>query len=203
MVIQGRKTTTEEERFGGFSSSYSRGVPNTTIVDEPINTTETDAPLYEIEQEYTSNEPKAYEEHVKKMSAYSPAPSILDSSKTSTSVHVNARGKIMLSVYSIIVAILVAFTIYNAVIINNYENQIASFRITASGMVRDVSELQSTYDNLATDNAVNEKLDSTWKDPDTKDTVTLNAPVLSDVPSYDIPSTLFDKICEFLSGLFS
>lgn len=116
---------------------------------------------------------------------------------------INARGKIMIAVYSVIVAILIAFTIYNAVLINKNGMTLAAQNAAVAVQDKETQKLREEYNELGTEESVLDQLDSTFVRPTEADIVLIEMGETYKRSKIIATSTnWFDKLCDFLSGLF-
>ena len=237
MVYTKRQVETEKDRFGGYASPVSRyslteedndaSYDNTStynpyasayhfdtdtdVEDEVDTTTESNEPQFEYEREYvTNNNYKTYddeEENPFQVRNFERL-EIEKRQAKRVSYRFNTHGKILLTVYSAICIILVAFAIFNAVQIGKLAtaNSATSEIITAKQEV--INVLEDEYNYLGSDEGVSSRLstDNYFKNfvqADDNNTVTLYLGDFEEVPTYTAPSNWFDKVCEFFSGLLN
>lgn len=115
----------------------------------------------------------------------------------------NARGKIMLSVYSIIVAIIVAFCIYNAVCINSVRAEIANKNVIVATQNEVINGLEDTYNRLGDEEEIKVKVKNKLKDPEDDDVVEVEGFSLSTRPEEQKQTNWFEEFCQKLKKLFS
>lgn len=229
MVIQKRKIETDQDRSGGFSTfnnqfSYFSSPQNNTgtieqqTIDEQLYETQnnqvsyeepsttydgeseyhaTDMPSEEAEGEYAYV--KTFMPNVEKRET-----TIFDAKpKTKlvqkTKIKLNARGKILACAYSVIVCLLIAFCVYNAVAISNVKNALQSAEVEYAQTLNEVSLLQSNYDELSSMSKIDQ---STYTPVGEGNTVKVEIAKRPAFVHVEESTNWFDKICNFLSNLF-
>ena len=108
----------------------------------------------------------------------------------------------MLSVYSVVVALLIAFAIYNAVSISSGAALIASKQAEVASQTRVINSLKVEYNELGTDQYIRDSVGSDFVDSNSSNTFTIDMPEYTLPTDVEAPTNWFDKLCEFLSGLF-
>lgn len=182
-----------------FSSpSYTNSFSTTTTDTEPA---------FEIEKEYTGTaEPEKYEDQQEFTLVKQPMHTIARTAPaegiTQTKRALSPRLKIMLSVYSVVVALLIAFAIYNAVIISSGAALIASKQAEVASQTRVINSLKVEYNELGTDQYIRDSVGSDFVDSNSSNTFTIDMPEYTLPTDVEAPTNWFDKLCEFLSGLF-
>lgn len=231
MVTQKRRIETDEDRYGGYSSttsnfslfskpsttgtidgqqeidtstSYAESLEeSTTSYESPITTYEgeseyvaSDMPSEENENEYTivktfmpNVERRTIVQEVEK-----PRHTI-----SKTRVKLNARGKIFVSMYSVIACLLVAFSIYNAVAISNIKSTLIKKEELYEQTYSEVSTLQKNYDELSSMTNLDYSGYSPVGEGNTKVVQMEKRPTFLDVSK---ETNWFDKVCNFFSNLF-
>ena len=114
----------------------------------------------------------------------------------------NARGKIVASVFAIIVAIMVAFCIYNAVSINGLERAIAAKSQIALEQSQVITELQNTYNSLGEEENILSRLEGSYRRPSASDIQKLEKFEMSQREIKEEQSNWFERFCKKLSHLF-
>lgn len=173
--------------------------------------TETQTPAFEVEKQYTFDT-STYEQAQHQTMA---TPSIQRNTeivareeeakvqtKTMAKAKLNARGKIMITVYSIVVAIIVAFCIYNAVAINGLQSDISYKDGIVAYQTEVVANLQNTYDNLGAEDTIRNSAGE-FKSPSDADIVRVGGFELTERPAEATQSNWFEDVCEAIRKLFS
>lgn len=118
--------------------------------------------------------------------------------KERAKMELTVRAKLMISVYSIIVLLLGALMIYNAVSIGNYNSSIAQNKQILTVEQQSLTEMEAALESLkgsATAEVTAEMSQvSSISELDVFEKLSR--------PSYTKDTNLFDKICEFFSNLF-
>ena len=174
--------------------------------------TQTQEPAFEVEKQYTFDTSSYEQEETRTMAT----PSIQRNTeivareeetkvqiKTAAKAKLNARGKIMISVYSIVVAIIVAFCIYNAVAINGLQSDIAYKDGIVATQTEIVAGLQNTYNNLGLDDTIIASTAGEFKAPTDADIVKVGGFELTERPAAETQSNWFEDLCEAIRKLFS
>jgi len=214
--------TKREDRFGGYSTTENRtktlfepDFQPFTFGDEIPALSDT---AFEIEKQYTFDTTSYTQQEEKKEMAQ---PTVQRSYETEIVAHkdaqivahkdaqivakakLNARGKILVSVYSIIVAIIVAFCIYSGVIVANLGNDISAKQqivATESGVI---SQLQNAYNSLGEDDVIISQVGDEFKVPTSADTVSVSDFEMKERPEAKEETNWFEKFCNSLKKLFS
>lgn len=174
-------------------------------IDTPI---ETETPSYEYEREYVSNNniETNEEKNPFKTSSFERLDIERVKPRQKLTYKFNTHGKILLTVYSAICMILVAFVIFNAVQISNIKAVNKSNAEIISAKQEVINVLEDEYEYLGSDEGVSNRLsnDNYFKNfvkQDDSNTVTIYLEDGESVPTYHAPSNWFDDICEFFSNL--
>ncbi len=214
--------------FETRSRQYSEDQDASQVFDEPDITTGynsdyteeetqefspdvTDVPQYDGETEYNDNNNlqeeseytivKTFMPNVEKTIDYQP-PVIEKVSKETTTrsvVKLNARGKIFACMYGMVATLLVAFCIYNAVSLSNLNKSLDAKKTELGLMNNTINELNVEYSNNTTANKLPDGYTLVSEDNTVKTAVATR-------PNYvniEESTNWFDKICNFLSNLFS
>lgn len=213
MVTTQTRTRTTDEFSTYGSNAY--GLP-TTEVDEELDTssfvspnfnnswtTTTDTePAFEIEKEYNN------QEEVPEFKVVTPSMHDVERKQVQTFVEtkkatkLSPRLKIMITVYSLVVALLIGFAIYNTIAISNGSVSLASKKIEVSAGAEVINSLQAQYNELGTEQSIKEQVSGEFVEADSSNTIIVSRPELDVAKTYQAPTNWFDKICEFFSGLF-
>lgn len=211
---QTRTETLEDEEYGN-----RRFVQTSIDEDEEVSgnrfsmpsfnsswttTTETE-PAFEIEKEYNGQEEERQEDfRVAKdaMHEVERKQQVIAPGVPKTRTKLSPRLKIMMTVYSLVVALLIGFAIYNAVAISSGVSGLASKKIEVSASAEVINNLQAQYNELGTEQTIKDKVAGEFIDADGSNTIIIDKPQLDAVKVYEAPTNWFDKLCEFFSGLF-
>ena len=214
-----------EDRFGGYRPleastdrivqpsfmpfSFSAEIPaNQTQVVEPQTAFEVEKQYSFDKTQYQTSEPQIVAHEMEMPSVerkivaqeetvYKPQ------AQTRSRVKLNARGKIMVAVYSIVVAIITAFCIYNAVAIGGLQEDIVAKSQIVASQTQVITGLQETYNSLGEDNTIMSQVDGEFKTPEASDVVSVSDFEMTERPSYKEETNWFEDFCEALKKLFS
>lgn len=214
--------TKREDRFGGFSTTENRtktlfepDFQPFTFGDEIPASSET---AFEVEKQYTFDTTSyTQQEQQREMSQPTVQKSyeteIVASKEAQIVAHkdaqivakakLNARGKILVSVYSIIVAIIVAFCVYSGVIVANLGSDISAKQQIVASQTQVISQLQDAYNSLGEDDAIISQVGDEFKVPTIADTVSVSDFEIMERPEAKEETNWFEKFCESLKKLFS
>lgn len=195
-----RTTTTEGRRI--FTGIYQDDVrteyrrPNfssiqfDTVQDVNVETSY-DSPVEQIEVEKT-----------RKVDMLTVDRTIEQRPQTPLKVRLNARGKIIVSVLAICICALVAFMVGNIVTINNLNGVIAQKQEYVLEQQQVVSDLQQEYDSL--ENGVQENATQNGYSPiDASQVTEVSGVTQISKETAEIETNWFDRLCDWLSGLFN
>lgn len=213
VTTQSRTRTTERYPIFG-NNAYSptnedeeeENLQTSTLTMPSYNnsfTTTTDTePAFEIEKEYNSK----VEEEQEEFRVVTPAMQQVQRkqviTQTKSATKLSPRLKIMITVYSLVVALLIGFAIYNAVAISSGTAILASKQVEVSASAEVINNLQAQYNELGTEQAIKDQVSGEFIEADSSNTIIVARPELDVTTSYQAPTNWFDKICEFFSSLF-
>ena len=211
------ETQTETSTSFGFNNTnqldnqldFSSAVPYTSY--SPYQTTtETDideetTPSYEVEREYNINGLPEDEIIV---------PTFMPMVKSSEpeakeaydyKIKLNARGKIMATVFGVVVCFLIAFMVYNAVTISKLSNSLAYLEAEQASRTAGVSQLETTYQELTSESnlerlAGSDGIGFTYS-PESSD-ISISLQQRPEISSPKESTNWFNNLCEFFSNLF-
>ena len=196
----------EDNNYGKVN--YFSSSPYTAVKEDE----EDDEPAFEIQKRYNTDEDDdedEYETDVYKKNGYVLSKNgLLEVNRETTNsapekrVKLTPRMKIAICCYSIIVALLIGFAIYNAVAIGSASSALASSQIEVASQQEVINGLEEEYNYLGTNEIIKSKLSSDYVKLDGTNSVIIESPVLDEVETFDAPSNWFNSICEFLSSLF-
>lgn len=182
-----------EEDSSGFGSDFGNSFTTTTSQTEPA---------FEIEKEYNTTIAPQQDEYkvVRPLMQEVEKKQVLTQTKSKTAL--SPRLKIMITVYSLVFALLLGFSIYNAVAISNTASMLSAKQIEVSATTEVINDLTGQYNELGTDEAIRDQVSGDFVEADNSNTVIINKPDVDAVSTYQAPTNWFDKICEFFSSLF-
>lgn len=212
------RTATQQDLF----SSYHPIAPTTDKIMAPefkpfsfgteVPTEEiTQTPAFEVEKQYSfDTQPYQKEEQteaVMEMPTVDREQQIVASRREETQIvakaRLNARGKIIVAVYSVIVAIIVAFCIYNAVAINGMQSTIAGKEQIVATQTQVITDLQNTYNELGGEDYITSQVGGSFKKPTASDIVAVEGFEMVERPEEVSQTNWFEDFCQALRRLFS
>lgn len=185
--------------FSSTVSSPDYSFPST----RPTDTTEEQTPSYEVEKEYNID---AVDEDKVVVPTF--MPTIMKKEEPATEVNanakikLNARGKIIASVFGVVVCLLMVFMIYNAVVISSLSAKLAGLEAYQGQSQIKITALESDYSDItsvkhmemvAGDNGFSKNVQSK--------TITLQPQ--PEIAEAKVTGNWFDSLCEWLSELFN
>lgn len=117
-------------------------------------------------------------------------------------IKLNARGKIAVAVYSIIVAIFMAFAIYSGVIIASYNSQIAAKTEIVASQEQVINSLSSTYNSLGESDSIAVSA-SDFEAMSETNTTHISDFEMAERSKTQVSTNWFEELCEKLRKLFS
>lgn len=185
-----------------FSStpSYTRFSPYQTPTQEE---TEEQSPSYEVEKEYNIN---GLPEDEIIVPTFMPT---VDSAQPETvaptdfKIKLNARGKIIASVFCIVASCLIAFMIYNAVVIAKLTNNLSALEMERVNNASIVTDLQDSHQRLTSNAHLSDEAGSLGLEysPESAD-MTISLPARPEISEPQKTTNWFNSLCEFFSNLF-
>lgn len=166
-----------------------------TEVDEP-------EPSYTVEQEYKIN---GLPEDEVIVPTFMP---VLKSEKKETPVYdyklkLNARGKIMATVFGVVVSILVAFMIYNAVTIARLSNSLDYLQAEQISSSASVTQQEMKYQSLASDDNYRRLAGEDGLGFSEGGSFKINLQQRPEIENPQTSTNWFNNLCEFFSNLFN
>ena len=122
--------------------------------------------------------------------------------KSNAKIKLNARGKIAISVYSIIVAILMAFAIYSGVMISSYNSQIAAKSEIVAQQEQVINSLTYTYNSLGESDSIAVSA-SEFEEISEANTTHIADLEMAERSKTEISLNWFERFCQNLRKLFS
>lgn len=182
----------------------------TTSYFQPAVTTEeptyTSEPAFEYQKNYTFDTSTYQTSQTMATPSIERKTEIVAKEETQTRVYakakLNARGKIAVAVYSIVVAIIVALCIYNAIAINSLGGDITYKEGIVATQSQIVAELQNTYEALGSSETIIESTVGEFKTPTDADFVKVDGFEMSIRTEAENPTNWFEELCESIRKLF-
>ena len=112
----------------------------------------------------------------------------------------NARGKIAITVYSIVAAIIVAFCVYNAVMISSLNGSIMAKNQLVSIETEVITDLTNTYNSLGEDDYIISQVGDSYKVPTENDTVSVSKFEFKERATRKEETNWFDSIVNKIFG---
>lgn len=190
-----------------FSStmSYSNPSSYSTTYTSPIEREEQEeTPSYEVEKEYNFERLPEDEVIVPTFmpTLDRPAPEV--DTNTNVKIKLNARGKIMASVFGVVVGLLIAFMVYNAVVIKNLSNSLAVLEVEKQAVTASVDDLSSNYQSITSRRNIElEAYGEGFRPSPESSDVVLELSPRPEIKAVQESGNWFDSLCEFFSNLFN
>lgn len=201
------ETRTRTDRFGGYSSFRTQVAEDEEEYKPSSIFDDEETPEFEVQKNYTmSRDEDVIQEESKVTMAM---PSVIRKERvkeeivSQSKLKIRARGKIAITVYSIILLTLIAFAIYNAVTINQMQELVASknqLYITESVVIND---LLNEYNNLGSDERILDEVEGEFIEPTENHIVRVSLGSMEERPETVVESNWFEELCSFLSNLFT
>ena len=195
-----QRTSQETETRRGIFSRIS-DAPDTEY-RRPIfsNLSFEDTSTINVQKHYTGQTEELAVDSARKVDMLTIDKRIEQHPQAPVKVHLNAHGRILISVIAICICALVAFMIGNAVTIGNLSSQVSAKSQVVYEQQLAVNDLQNQYD------VISEGVESAARDAgltgDLSGATELSAVEDLVRPSAQIETNWFDNLCNFLSHLF-
>ena len=204
------ETKTRTNRYGGYSSFSNPAVEEeeeykqtSTFFDE-----EDESPEYEFQTNYTMS--KDYDIVDEEQSITMAMPNVIRKQKTEvqevvseSKIKLRARGKIAITVYSIILLTLIAFAIYNAVSINQMQSIVAAKNQTYITESIVINQLLEEYNKLGSDERIKNEVEGEFIESNENHIIRVSKGSMEERPETIVESNWFEELCGFLSNLFT
>lgn len=187
---------------------FSNAVPYTGFSPYQTQTQEEEVeeqtPTYEVEKEYKINGLQEDEEIVPTFMPTVNSTQPESVAPTDFKIKLNARGKIIASVFSIVACCLIAFMIYNAVVISKLTNNLNYLEMERATNASVVSNLQSNHERLTSNTHLSDEAGSLGLNysPESAD-MTISLPARPEISEPQKSTNWFNSLCEFFSNLFN
>lgn len=201
-------TRTRTSRYGGYSQYGTRldeveyETPSFVEIDENEDT------AFEVQKNYAfgSDDNFIQEEQTRTMAMPNVIRKarVIETPENTSKIKIRARGKIAITVYSIILVALITFAIYNAVAINALQSAVATKNQTYISQLADINALQSEYNELGMDETIMDKAAENGFILSTEnDVVRVSKVEMASRDKVEVESNWFEELCQFLSNIFS
>lgn len=201
------ETRTRTDRYGGYSSFRTQVAEDEEEYRPSSIFDDNETPEFEVQKNYsmTSDNDVIQEENKTTMAM----PSVIkkervkDEISSQSKLKIRARGKIAITVYSIILLTLIAFAIYNAVAINQMQALVTSKNqlYIAESVV--INELIQEYNNLGSDERIMDEVEGEFIEPTENHIVRVSLGSMEERSETVVESNWFEELCSFLSNLFT
>ena len=211
-----RTQVRRDNRIGGFNTTESNQrtlfepefKPFSYGTDEIVASTDqivASEPEFTIEKQYHFGR-NGYEEETNErkmnITEFKRATNVEREYRTQARAKLNARGKIAVAVYSIVAAIIVAFCVYNAVMISSINADIAAKSQLVSTQTEVITDLTNTYNSLGEDDYIISQVGDSYKVPTNQDKVSVSDFKLKVRAEKNEETNWFEKFCESFRKLF-
>ena len=166
---------------------------------------------YDVVQTYVpkkkkeQNKTKEFETYVNEQNSYTPEKEtvMVEKVKEKPSFKFRPKAKAWLVSIIIIFAMLGGLSIYNAVHIQNMNNQITETSVNINNVNNDIKKVISNIDELTDeDNVLKNAQSLGLQEVSEENKVNIALETKNNVPEYESQTNFFDKICNFLRNLF-
>ena len=190
-----------------FSSTgnFTSPSPYTSTYTSPLEREEQEEThTYEVEKEYNFEKLPEDEIIVPTFMPTLDRPEPEVDTNANVKIRLNARGKIMASVFCMVVGLLIAFMIYNAVVIRNLSNTLDVLEVEKQAVTASVNELTTDYQGITSNrNLELEAYGAGFRPSPESSDVVLEMPTRPEIKSVQESGHWFDSLCEFLSNIFN
>ncbi|MBQ9790774.1 MAG: hypothetical protein IJW24_04215 [Clostridia bacterium] len=199
------QTRTRTDRYGGYQygMSFDTEENNQSFVELEENQ---DA-AFEVQQNYTfgTDDDITREEQTRVMAMpnVERRAHVVSAPESTAKIKIRARGKIAITVYSIILVALITFAIYNAVAIGALKGEVDAKNQTYISQLADINALQVQYNELGLDETIMNKAGENGFIQSTEnDIVRVSKVEMDQREETEVETNWFEDLCQFLSGLF-
>lgn len=125
--------------------------------------------------------------------------------KSQSRIRLETRMKIVLSVFTVIVACLMFVSIFNFVKANRLEASFADKQLQINALEQSISANKASYNEVTSDEYMTKlATDAGYYEPNESNTITIKLGEMFEEPSIEeVPSNWFNDVCEFFSKLFA
>lgn len=203
------QTRTRTDRYGGysnFSPERDEDEEREEYTSHSMFDDEEETPEFEVQKNYTMMGDRDVVREEERITMN--MPNVIRKTQVNQTVSdkklkIRARGKIAIAVYSIILLTLIAFSIYNAVAINQMQASVYLKNqeyITQSVVIND---LLDEYNKLGSDERILDEVAGEFIEPTNNHIVRVSKGSMEERQETQIESNWFEDLCSFLSNLFS
>lgn len=211
-------TTTESEQENTTSSSFGPQTynPYSSVDDDPYSDDYSVRPNYEEQRSYNSvnqnysvnseqDEQKTYIVNQMATPTIKKDEPTVNLIKKRQRIELQARMKIMISMFAVIVAALIFAIVWNFVSVGKMEATFAGKQQEITALQESIMGLRNEYTSLSDDEQIKNKAESEgYVDQTSENTIKLDLEEIYDEHVIaDLPSNWFNDVCDFLSGIFS
>lgn len=210
---------TETEKDVSMDYGFRRG-SSTSVLDNQLDFTssvpsytnyssyqtteqEDNIPSYEVEREY--NIDKLPEDEVIIPTFMPTLNNAKETQRQNADVKLklNARGKIIASVFGVVMCMLVAFAVYNAVVIGQLSNTVSALQVEQMSRSTQISQLESNYKNITSKESIKNSASEMGLSYRSENSdVVINLGTRPEIQSATTKTNWFDSICNFFAELF-
>ena len=204
----GSSTTVLDNQLDFTTSVPSYNSPSSyspSVSTYETSSTYEETPSYQVETEY--NIEKLPEDEIIEPT-FMPTldrPAPVSDAARDVKIRLNARGKILASVFSMVVGILIAFMIYNAVVISKLSDQLSYLEVEKQAVNSSVAETTMEYRELTAYENVDfkawDELNMNLNNPANNKTMAMKP--RPEIKETTVQGNWFDSVCEFFSKLFN
>lgn len=125
--------------------------------------------------------------------------------KSQSRIRLETRMKIVLSVFTVIVACLIFVSVFNFIKANRLEASFADKQLQIKALEQSISRNQVSYNEVTSDEyIVQQATDAGYYKPNETNSITIKLGEMFEEPSIEeVPSNWFNDVCEFFSKLFA
>ena len=201
------QTRTRTDRYGGYSQ-FGMQFDDQDQTEAFVELEENQDAAFEVQKNYSfgADDDIQTEEQTRIMAMPSVMRKtrVLETPETEGKIKIRARGKIAITVYSIILVALIAFSIYNAVAINALQGDVALKNQTYISALADINALQAEYNELGLDETIFNKAGQNGFIQSTEnDIVRVSKVEMDSREKVEVETNWFEELCQFLSGIFN
>lgn len=125
--------------------------------------------------------------------------------KSQSRIRLETRMKIVLSVFTVIVACLMFVSVFNFVKASRLEASFADKQLQINALEQSISANKASYNEVTSDEYMTKQAtDAGYYEPNESNTITIKLGEMFEEPSIEeVPSNWFNDVCEFFSKLFA
>ena len=199
MLLTEKKIETETKSAVALERPTQKSYFGSLNLDTPD-----EEPLFEVEKEYNNFDKPELETRSKMLPTNVKKEEKVVESEPAKDIKLSLRGKILAVVASLVTVLLLTLVIYNGVVLKEKRAEISSLQNELNVSLNELNTLEGNLFDAQSEEAVFKILKnagSTLRKATNSDTVKFHVEEF-EVTKYEAPSNWFDKLCDFLSGLF-